>query len=310
MKLVCHVIFCLLLLPSFGALVAQEDQSIVRVSSDVAGQNLLKRVEPYYPQMAKIAHVQGDVILRIIISPEGKVISLKAVSGHPILIQAALDAVKQWEYRPFILNGNPARVETTVLVPFSLGMTEAEAKRLAAAAEKFYGEEDKCRNLLSQHEYSAAENTCISLIPLASNLDSWRHLERIKAYQLAGHALIQQQKFQGALDDYQHELLLAQKTLHPFEAELGYAYRDVAVGLLATGDLNQADSYYQQAEGTLEQAREHIDSAFLKNKYSQTIKSVLQDHALLLRKMGKDREAEVMEKKAESIVVRTDLKDD
>lgn len=85
-----------------------------------AEQNLLHKVEPVYPQMARIAHVQGDVILQAVINQKGKVANLKALSGHPILIQAALDAVRQWEYKPFLLNGAPVEVETKILIRFHL----------------------------------------------------------------------------------------------------------------------------------------------------------------------------------------------
>jgi protein TonB len=70
--------------------------------------------------MARIAHIQGDVILHVLINKQGHVANVKPMSGHPILIQAALDAVKQWEYQPFQLNGEPAEVETAVVVKFHM----------------------------------------------------------------------------------------------------------------------------------------------------------------------------------------------
>jgi protein TonB len=58
--------------------------------------------------MAKIAHIQGDVVVHVLIDKTGHVANAKATSGHPMLIQAALSAVKQWDYKPFLLNGEPA----------------------------------------------------------------------------------------------------------------------------------------------------------------------------------------------------------
>ena len=81
---------------------------------------LVHRVEATYPQMARIAHIQGDVILHVLINKQGHVANIKATSGHPILVQAARDAVKQWEYQPFQLNGEPAEVETAVVVKFRM----------------------------------------------------------------------------------------------------------------------------------------------------------------------------------------------
>jgi periplasmic protein TonB len=92
----------------------------LRVSSGVAVGLLINRVEPQYPQMAKIAHVQGDVELQATISKTGLIENLRAVSGHPILIQAAMDAVKQWRYKPYLLNGEPVEIETTITVKFHM----------------------------------------------------------------------------------------------------------------------------------------------------------------------------------------------
>jgi protein TonB len=92
----------------------------LRVSSGVADGLKIHDVQPAYPQMARIAHIQGDVTLQATISKSGVIENLHAVSGHPILIQAAMDAVRQWKYKPYILNGEPVEVETTVTVKFHM----------------------------------------------------------------------------------------------------------------------------------------------------------------------------------------------
>jgi protein TonB len=92
----------------------------LRVSQGVAEGNLTHRVEPQYPQMAKVAHIQGDVLLAATISKSGAIENLHAVSGHPILVQAAMEAVKQWKYKPYLLNGEAVEVETTVKVSFHM----------------------------------------------------------------------------------------------------------------------------------------------------------------------------------------------
>jgi protein TonB len=91
-----------------------------KVSSGVMEGNLLKRIDPPYPSMARIAHIQGDVVLQATISKQGTIENLRGVSGHPILIQAAMDAVRQWRYRPYELNNEPVEVETTVTVRFHM----------------------------------------------------------------------------------------------------------------------------------------------------------------------------------------------
>ena len=82
---------------------------------------LIYQVKPSYPHIAQMTHTQGTVLLRAMISREGRIESLQVVSGPPLLVNAALDAVRQWRYRPFFLNGDPVPVETQVTVHFTLG---------------------------------------------------------------------------------------------------------------------------------------------------------------------------------------------
>ena len=82
--------------------------------------NLLHRITPTYPMMAKQLGVQGTVLLHAIISRTGRIEQLEVISGHPLLRAAALDAVKNWVYRPYRLNGEPIEVETQITVNFVL----------------------------------------------------------------------------------------------------------------------------------------------------------------------------------------------
>ena len=90
-----------------------------RVSRMMEG-NLILRVQPLYPPLARQARIQGQVILRAVISRNGMIENLQVLSGHPMLVHAAIDAVKQWRYRPYSLNGEPVEVETQVTVNFVL----------------------------------------------------------------------------------------------------------------------------------------------------------------------------------------------
>jgi len=85
----------------------------------MAGQ-IVSKVDPVYPQEAKARGIQGAVVLHAIIDAEGAVQELTVVSGPPELQKSAIDAVKQWVYKPFLLNGDPTTVDTTITVNFSL----------------------------------------------------------------------------------------------------------------------------------------------------------------------------------------------
>jgi protein TonB len=82
--------------------------------------NLIHRVEPTYPSIAKQARIQGSVLLRATIGKDGSIENLHLLSGHSMLAQAAMEAVRQWRYRPYVLNGEPVEVETQVTVKFVL----------------------------------------------------------------------------------------------------------------------------------------------------------------------------------------------
>ncbi len=92
----------------------------VRVSQGVSQGLLIHKVQPAYPPLARQARIQGTVVLQALIGKDGAIQNLHVVSGHPMLTGAALDAVKQWRYKPYYLNGEPVEVETTINVNFTL----------------------------------------------------------------------------------------------------------------------------------------------------------------------------------------------
>ncbi len=92
----------------------------VRVSSGVQSGLLVRKVPPSYPPLARQARIQGTVILQAQISKDGNIMNLQLISGHPMLAPAAIEAVKQWKYKPYLLNGEPVEVETQVQVNFTL----------------------------------------------------------------------------------------------------------------------------------------------------------------------------------------------
>ena len=91
----------------------------VRISQGVTRGLLVQKVEPQYPTLARAARVQGDVVLSAVIDTNGQITNLQLVSGHPMLVPAAIAAVKQWRYKPTQLNGEPVPVVTTITVNFA-----------------------------------------------------------------------------------------------------------------------------------------------------------------------------------------------
>ena len=92
----------------------------VKVTEDVGNGFVLKHVNPEYPPMARQGKIMGTVLLDVIISKEGKVTDVTLTSGHPMLAPAAIDAVRQWQYRPYLVMGRPVEMDTQVKVNFSI----------------------------------------------------------------------------------------------------------------------------------------------------------------------------------------------
>ena len=92
----------------------------VRVSQGVTQGLLIRKIQPTYPPLARQARIQGAVLLQAEISKDGTIQNLRLISGHPMLAPSAIEAVKQWKYKPYILNGEPVEVETQITVNFTL----------------------------------------------------------------------------------------------------------------------------------------------------------------------------------------------
>lgn len=92
----------------------------IKQGGTITAAMLIKRVQPEYPPLARQTRISGTVRLHVIIGKDGTVQQMEVLSGHPLLLQASLDAVKQWIYRPTLLNGHPVEVDTTIDVIFAL----------------------------------------------------------------------------------------------------------------------------------------------------------------------------------------------
>jgi protein TonB len=92
----------------------------LRVSSGVAEGLKTHNVNPKYPREARDKGIEGDVILQATIDTKGHIGNLNPVRGDPILVEASIEAVKQWKYKPYLLNGEPVEVETTIRIVFHL----------------------------------------------------------------------------------------------------------------------------------------------------------------------------------------------
>ncbi len=107
--------------------------SRIRIGGAVAAAKITTKVSPIYPPLARQTRISGTVRLHVIISKEGSVLQLEVLSGHPLLVPSALDAVRQWKYQPTLLNGQAVEVDTTIDVIYALNESKLEESALPGA---------------------------------------------------------------------------------------------------------------------------------------------------------------------------------
>ncbi len=165
--------------------------------------------------------------------------------------------------------------------------TPTEQAHEDAANQAYFEADQQCRQTLQQGDIDASVRDCGRALDLVEKLPPERMNERKLANEMMGHASFRRKDFQAALKYYNEELVIAQKTLHGYEAELAYAYHDVARANHVLGNAVQAAEAYKRAEEILPVAAQrigHFDG--LDKKYLATLKQVRQEHLMLLQQMG------------------------
>jgi TonB family protein len=266
------------------------------ISNDEAIQHLTRRVQPKYPSLAEMAHIQGDVLLRVMIDERGRVTEAKGVSGHPMLLEAAIPAVKAWQFEPFTEEGKSMAVQALVKVAFDLG-PGAELHR------QYLQQEVECNVQLHNNTGSQAEAACRKALATATKLPSRFVPAKMKAYENAGTAAYAAKDGAEALADFQQQLVFAQQALQPGSPLMIQVRSNLAHAYEATGKLAEAGVEYTEAEKAQEAAGTGQEKNFaegLKASYAHNMQIILREHARLLRKTGKITEAEALERKANS----------
>ena len=275
------------------------------ISNDEANQHLTKRVQAKYPALAEMAHIQGDVLLRIAIDEKGKVGEAKGVSGHPMLLEAAVPAVKAWQFDPFTEDGKPIAVHALVKIAFDLG-PGAELHR------QYLQQEVECTKQIRNSAGPQAEADCKQALATAIKLPSHFVSDKMKAYENAGTAAYAAKNGADALEDFRQQLSFAQQALQPGNPQMIQVHSNLAHSYEATGRFPEADVEYTETEKAqeasmagLEKRSENLKSGAtngVKASYAHNMQIILQEHARLLRKMGKVAEAVALEQRASSAV--------
>ncbi len=265
-----------------------------------ARQHLTQKTDPVYPPIAAAAHIEGDVVISVVIGVNGKVTSEKALSGPAMLQQSALDAVKKWQFTPLTADGTAAPATTTLTIPFHLEhhgpQPTAEQEQ---AAQAWFPLSDKCEKALKTQNKDDALNSCKQALDIslkAGDLTNSDQLGRLESYQLYGHALLLAGRAQEALDQENLAIEEAKKCVTDKDEEYAtpFFWRAVAEANLGQGDAALAD--FQTAEETYRRAITNLPD--MKKIYGQYLASTLKTHAAVLDMMGNHADAEKLRAEA------------
>jgi TonB family protein len=155
----------------------------VHLSGEQADKLIVEKPEAAYPPLAKQMRLQGAVKADVTVSEAGAVSSTKLISGHPLLVTAALDAVKKYRYKPYLIDGRAAPFITTFEVLFSVGIPKKEYDEEQSVNERYFKEGDKCCALLKEQKTVEAEEVCKAAVPIADQLPEGQGLTKMLAYE-------------------------------------------------------------------------------------------------------------------------------
>lgn len=183
----------------------------VRIAPEEAENHLIKKPAPAYPPLAEQTRISGVVILQISIDETGAASVQRFITGHPLLAQAAIDAVRQWKYQPFEIDGKPASVVTLVMVPFgNTGTQEANGRAVMLFQHEFWTAVDSARAALGRGDYAGSEeqlNRAQALfqkesVGMVNVTEHWQWMTTM------GYLRMQQQKYEEAEEYFREALAL------------------------------------------------------------------------------------------------------
>ncbi len=265
------------------------------VSTADATSHITQRVEPTVPPIAKAAKIGGKVKLHIVISPSGQVSIATFVSGSPLLMQAAIDAVKQWKFKPFLESETPVTVATDVEVDFPGGMSESES----VVRSNYFHVEDECRTLIKDAKYVEAEPKCREAVEISNQLPKEVVLERSDALSMLANAIFSQRRFADAIPLYEQALELDKGYRKSDDADLASDYANLGRAYAVTGSLSKADGLYATAVATFRAAIKDLPS--MSENYSRRLKRTLNEYAQVKDAEGQTEAASALRQQASEV---------
>lgn len=269
-------------------------QDVLTVDETAIRQHAQQQIPPVYPPIAKAALVQGTVVLFVKIDATGKVESVQAQSGPPMLRQAAIDALRQWTFQPFEKDGKSLDAVGSISITFDLGKDGPTPDELKTAKE-YFALDGECRKAVSNHSDAAnAASICDHVAKIAEQFPSDRRfIEKRSAFVWAAWAAIYNNDASTALSWAKKAVAVVQLG-HDDNSGSNAAYTALALTEAKTGDLQSADSNFTTAEifgrkaivWAKQVGFEHGDS------YSHSLNQDLRLHAQVLQALNRPQDAQ------------------
>ncbi len=273
------------------------DDKPERIEPEVAAQNLVKKIDPAVPPLAKAAGIGGTVVADIVIDASGKVSSVTLISGHPMLAPAFIETVKKWEYKPFLKDGNPIPVVTRVEWAVS---SPTYSQSQEKALKDYYPTFQTCYQLQRQGKDAEAEKKCGEAVALSDQLPDSRVLERSDSRVFLGHVFYSEHKFLASIPLYEKAVEI-RKQYEKSDRDADFASENASLGraYAAVGRLPEADTYYSRAVTIYKAAIVNLPEA--KSNYTARLKSTLLEYAKLKSALGQNDEASRLEMEASQL---------
>ncbi len=248
---------------------------------------VVKKVPPMYPQQAKAVRLEGTVRLKILVTAKGLVDGVDVVSGHPLLVQAAIDSVRQWKFRPYIEYGHATPFVTELQIPFALDIPKEERE----LREKFIRMAGEGQRALKAGDNTGAEQWLRQAVALGEKLSDEEYLEFTAGLEALGGVYRQQRKYQEAELQYQRELEILKRHLKPDEPEIGGALVNLAIVYDLSGRTDKAEAHYEQGARILEKRAAETGGEEMKRKYQETLVQIWNQLGMLYSGQRRQQEA-------------------
>jgi len=294
--------FFLSLLLANCACVSARAQSVVpSIPDKEARTHLLHGVDPIYPPLAKLAHVSGEVVLHVTVNAEGNVTKIAVESGSPMLLTAAFDAARGWQFAPFQIGGKNSEANLELKLGFPTTELRPESKVDTKVAESFYEKAQNCLEADRKRAWPKAVVVCDEAAAIAATFpeESVRHREIQQAHEEYGRALVGANRFADAVSEFKLARKLGRQYSLGWEKSYAQTLYLCAVAEEMVGDAAAADADYLASETAYRDAIAKIPQD--KESDSRGLAGVLAYHALLAEAMGKPSDAAKMRSEAKTL---------